>query len=458
MTPGLLIFAFTLLVFELSINAYWATDHATSFIQLDYALWNNHTVVLGSVSSTPPWTVDNFRYNGQNYSALAPGTAFLALPFSGAAFSLAGGYTAYGPALTLPETMVAIAGAISAYLLYKIANFYFKRSTSMLLGFAFAFSTISWPFATYFFQSDVSAMFVLLAALFALRSVRSEGTGTSAALVSGLAIGAAFTVDYVNAVLIPVFLGFIFVKKWKAKREMPLVLGAFFLGCVPGFSAIGAYNYAIFGSPLMTTEQAYLGSSLLGEFTTPIYYGLALDLVSLSRGLFAFAPFTVLGVLGLTDGLRYKGARTDMVLFLAIFLGILLPYSAWYDPTGGLSFGPRFLVAGIPFMILPGGYVIEQAVGAKRWLPYATYAAGAVINGMAALIIAVPPATDFNVSPLVNYIVPHFLIGDYGTWWAPFGSHSWVAGAALVISLGVITPLAWVESVRRRESSHGTQS
>ena len=157
-------FLFVFVVFEVSVNAVWATDHATSLTQLDYALLSNHSVVLGHASSVPPWTVDNFRYGGQNYSALAPGTALLALPFMAVGFALAGGYTAYGPALVWSGTFVAVTGAVSAYLMYKIAGMYFRRSTSVLLGLTFAFSTICWPFATYFFQSDVSAMLVLAAA------------------------------------------------------------------------------------------------------------------------------------------------------------------------------------------------------------------------------------------------------------------------------------------------------
>ena len=98
-SDGLLVFLFVFVVFAISVNTVWATDHTTSLTQLDYALLSDHTAALGHASSVPPWTVDDFHYGGQNYSALAPGTAFLALPFMAVAFTLAGGYTDYGPAL-----------------------------------------------------------------------------------------------------------------------------------------------------------------------------------------------------------------------------------------------------------------------------------------------------------------------------------------------------------------------
>lgn len=450
LTDGLMVFLLVFVVFEISVNTVWATDHATSLTQLDHAILGDHSVALGQASSTPPWTVDNFRYGGQNYSALAPGTAFLALPFMAVAFALAGGYTAYGPALLMSETFVSLAGAASAYFVYKIAGLYFKRSTSILLGLTFSFSTICWPFATYFFQSDVSAMFVLAAAFFALKAGRGGTAAVIPAAVCGLAAGLAFTVDYVNAIVAPILLVFVLVKTRGSRLSMVKSAGAMVLGAIPGVAAIGAYNFAIFGTPFMSTEEAYLGRSVLGEFSTPIHYGLALNLVSPARGLFLFAPFAVLGVLGFADALRKKGVRTEMLMLLAVFLGILLPYSAWYDPMGGLSFGPRFIVAAIPLLLIPAGYIVEQARGEKVLLVYAAYAAGAVINGMAAFVTAVPPSTAYTVSPFSSYIIPNFGVGNFDSLWAAYLGHSWLLGAGLVVGLGVAVPLAWVEAVRRR--------
>jgi hypothetical protein len=451
LTDGFLIFAFVLLVFEISINSVWATDHTTSFVKLDYALLSNHSVVLGHVSSVPPWTVDDFSYRGQNYSALAPGTPILALPFMAAAFALEGGFTAYGPALLFSETFVAIAGAVAAYLVYKIGALYFRRSTSIFLGLAFAFSTICWPFATYFFQSDVSAMFVLCAAYFALKAGRAGGSAATAAMISGLAIGISFAVDYVNLVIVPMLLAFLIIKKWESKRSMVKAAAALVLGALPGVALVGAYNFAIFGNPLMSTEQAYLGTTLLGEFSTPLPYGLALNLVSLSRGIFAFAPFAVLGVLGYWDAIKSRGPRGEFLLMLAIFLGILLPYSAWYDPVGGISFGPRFLVAGIPFLLIPAGFIIEQAKGALAYVVYVAFAAGAIINGIAAFVSAVPPSTGFDVSPLTNYILPNFVTGNFDSVWAAYLGHQWFVGAFLILSLGVAVPVYWVEVTKKNE-------
>ena len=448
-TDGLVVFLFVFVVFEISVNVVWATDHATSLTQLDYALFTNHTVSLGKASSTPPWTVDDFHYGGQNYSALAPGTAFLALPFMAVGFSLAGSYTAYGPVLFWAGTFVSIMGAVASYFVYKIAGLYFRRATSLLLGLGFGLSTISWPFATYFFQSDVSAMLVLASVYFALKAERADGSAAITALACGLAAGLAFTVDYVDAIVVPILFAFLVIKKSDSMVSSVKAAGAFAMGVLPSLAAIGAYNFAIFGNPFMTTESAYVGQSVFGKFSTPLLYGLALNFSSLSRGVFAFAPLAFLGVVGYVVALR-RGVKGDTLLWLTIFLGIVIPYSAWYDPSGGLSFGPRFLVPAIPFLILPAGYVVERARGLGIWVVYALFAAGSVINGMAAFVTAVPPSTAFYVSPFLSYILPNFGAGNFDSVWAVYLGHSWLAGVTLVVSLGVMAPLAWVEAVRRR--------
>jgi hypothetical protein len=455
LSPGLLVFVVALLAFELSVNSVWATDHPTSFIQLDYALWHDHSFALTSATKVPPWSVDDFVYRGQNYSALAPGTAFLALPFTGLGFSLAGGYTAYGDVLLLSEVFVALTGALAAYVLFKLASLYFQRSTSLFLGFAFAFSTILWPFATYYFQSDPSALLVLLTAFFGVKAVRAEGGGAGLALLSGVSAGVAFTVDTVNGVLLPIMVAFILLGK-KGKGGSLRSVVSYLLGALPGLAAIGYYDYTIFGNPLVGTEQSYLHvSSVLGSFTTSPFFGLALDTVSLSRGLLIFAPVLVLGIIGYIDALRGRKARLEMLLYLAIFFGILIPYSMWYEPDGGLSYGPRFLVAAIPFLLLPAGYIVDRAKGWTRGLVYGVYLVGVVMNGMAAVVSAIPAipvgAKEFAFSPFASVILPQFLQGGLDTSWGFGSAYALTLGTLLIVAFGVVIPTAAMELSRRHE-------
>jgi hypothetical protein len=107
------------------------------------------------------------------------------------------------------------------------------------------------------------------------------------------------------------------------------------------------YNLVRFGHPLDT--------GLLRDpnvrFDTPLLVGLYGLLASPGRSLFIYAPLTAAGVVAL-----FRLARTDRstVLFFAAFPLVFLPlYSTMHQWDGGESWGPRYLVPVMPFLILP---------------------------------------------------------------------------------------------------------
>ena len=430
-TAGFAIFLSALLVYLLTLNSVWATDHTTSFLQLDWSIWVHHTFALGG-SDFKPNTVDDFKFNGNYYSALAPGTAILALPFVGVGFMLDGHFTVFGYALLSSEVFVALANSVAAYLVYAVGRFFFTKRTAAFLAFAYAFSTVSWPFATYFFQSDVSAMFDLLAVFFAMRTVRRDGMLRDAVL-AGASVAAALTTDYVNLVFIPILLGYL-VYSFRGRRHLLARLSVvFLLASSVGILLVGLYNVAIFGTAFHTTEQVYLNSATpFGEFSTPIYLGVYLNLLSPLRGLLVFSIFLLLGVFGFADMLRLAKPRADTVLLLGCFLGVFLPYSAWYDPTGGAAFGPRFLVSAIPFLLLPAGFLIENGSRLMRGLAYSLYAVGVIVNGIAGVTSALAPTDNWGMSPFLGWTLPSFLRGGIDAWWLSYVREYWPVPATLI--------------------------
>jgi hypothetical protein len=442
--PGTIVFLTCLLVYAACLNGVWATDHSTSFVQLDYALVTSHSIALGKVGSFQPNTVDDFVHGGMYYCSLAPGTAFLAAPFAWVGFTLAGGYSVFGIVLEMTELFVSVAGALAAYVMYRIARLYFRLSTSVFLAFVLAFSTISWPFAAYFFQSDVSAMFVLIATYFALVTIRQKGERELPPLLCGLAIGAAFTVDYVNGILFPVYLLFLAISLAHFRPSLLRVLATYTPAALLGFVLIGLYNYTIFGNPLVTTEQAYLGKSVLEGFSYPVYEGLALNFISPLRGVFFYTPFLVLGVAAYLRRFTGPWPKRDLLFMLAVAMSIVVPYSAWYAPTGGLSFGPRLIMAAIPFLILPAGYIVENMTGRRFALVYVLYLAGVVINGLAALVTSIPSELAPASNPFLGNILPHFLMGVLDTWWfGSWGAYWWVPAFTILAVAALIPGLMW---------------
>lgn len=441
MNRAAVIFLASLLLYGVTLNGVWATDHTASFLDLDYAMWTNHTFALGRVGQFIPNSVDIFQYRGQYYSALAPGLALLALPAVVPGFIIDGQFNEYGTSMLFSEFFVAVLNAIAVLFLYKLGRMYFREATASFIALSFAFSTISWPFATFFFQSDVSAAFDVIAVYLVLRATRGSG-GRRAALFGGLAVGAAMTVDYVNFLLMPVLLVYIIASYRRNCLRLFESAATFTVSSLSGVLAIGLYNYLSFGQVLVSSEQLYLNSSsVFGNFSTPLYLGLILNLVTPLRGVFLYSPILILGVVGFVHILRRPSAvRREGFLILAVFAALFLPYCGWYGPEGGLSFGPRFIIASLPFLLLPVGWVIEGTWRHRAPVAYLLYSAGVVINGLAALTSALAGNTGWLTSPFLDSTIPLFAQGTLDQWWTGAVGWVWPLPAAVVISVALLLP------------------
>jgi hypothetical protein len=442
---GLVIFLWALLVYACSLNVIWAADHPTSLLQLAYAFWANHSPVLVRTGPGFPGTVDDFVYNGNYYSALAPGVAALAQPFVGLGFTLDGGFNLFGSAMPLSELFVAVCNAVAAYLVFKLASMYFAERTSVFIAFAYAFSTISWPFATYFFESDVSAMLDVLAVYLAIRMGRSGPSRLADAVFCGAALGAALTVDYLNAILVPILSVFLLYAFRKSLSAFARGFAGFIAASAVGVLLIALYNQAAFGNPLLTTEQAYQQtSSLFGAFSYPILDGLYLDLFSPLRGVFVFCPILILGAIGFYFVPKRREFVSEALLLAACFVGILVPYAMWYNPVGGEAFGQRFLIPVIPFLLVPSGFLIESKKPAVAVVAYLLYGVGVVFNGIAGVTTAIPQQEAISHFPFLDEVLPLFRRGQLDTWWWREAGPAWWAPALAIIATALALP--WVTS------------
>jgi hypothetical protein len=449
---GILIVLSTLTTYLVTLNEVWATDHSTAIVEFQYSLWTNHSLFLGKVGSFIPNSVDVFQFGSRYFMANAPGVAFFTLPGAVLAFLLKGGpLDVYGNTLLFTEIPIAITNSLAAYFVFKIGNYYFRKEVSSFLAFCYAFSTISWPFATFLFQSDVSAMFDLIAVFLVIKIDRSNSlddkeNGFLLPLIAGLAVACGVVTDYVNGVLIPVFgIYLFFALRGMGRKAIAKNLSGFFSGSVLVSSLLlGLYNYLGFGRVFVSSEQLFLHSpSILGNFTFPVDLGMLLNLLTPMRGLLFFSPVLVLGVWGFWKMLRDSTTDREGLLFLAVFLGILGLYSAWYDPTGGLSFGPRLVISAIPFLLIPAGFIIRDMKGRFSYtFVYLLYAAGVCINGIAAFVGALaPPSTSWLISPFFSTTLPNLLSGKLDGWWESYvGDLSFVI-MSLVLGFALFLPM-----------------
>jgi hypothetical protein len=438
-----LIFAIPFVIYLACLNSVWGTDHPTSIVDLDYAIYANHSFALGKVGEYSPNSVDTFPYHGYFYTASAPGTAVLAYPFVAAGFFLQGGFTIFGWVLLLSETFVALANALAVHVLYRVSrDFFCGERASSIVALCYGFSTISWPYTTYFFQSDVSALFVLLGVYFALDATRPNREGELRILklvMCGFSLGTALTVDYVTVFLVPLFALYFLAQKGSVFRRAARSASFLAAASVGGILVL-LYNLVSFGNPLLSSEQLYLKSpGLLSGFSFFLPLGLFLNSLTPLRGVFLFTPALFAAVKGFYLRLRPSSFDPRFLLLLVLSLGIVIPYSMWYGPTAGPSYGPRYLVPAMPLLLLPVGPLIESGKRKTAFVFFLAYAAGVVINGFGAMTGVVPPDLEWLSSPFLNVAVPDLASGALDTWWVTAAGPYWPLPAGLILA----APILW---------------
>ena len=121
-------------------------------------------------------------------------------------------------------------------------------------------------------------------------------------------------------------------------------------------------------------------------FTTPFYVGLYGLLFSTGKSVFLFSPIVLLGIPGLVW--LWRRHRAEALLAGGVALITLVYYAPWWAWYGGWSWGPRFLVPALPFLVLPIGALLLE----RRWSR--PLAAGLAVVGIGVQILGA--VVDFN--------------------------------------------------------------
>jgi uncharacterized membrane protein len=202
------------------------------------------------------------------------------------------------------------------------------------------------------------------------------------------------------------------------------------------------YNYTSFGNAFTSSEQLYLGSSgLFSGFSYFLPNGIVLNFLTPLRGLFLYSPIMAVGVIGFYKNLKPSSFDARVLLLLILFCGIVIPYSMWFAPEAGNSYGPRYLVPAIPLLLLPIGSVIDAAKG--RWvtiMSYILFLIGVIVNGFAAFVGAIPPDQSWLTSPFLADVVPSLARGQLDTWWVSQVGALWLVPFIVVISVAALSP------------------
>jgi len=292
--------------------------------------------------------LDYATYDGKFYVDKAPGISFATVPIyvvgdllykvginlpSNDTFN----YSSDGNAFFLIIMFLIFVNSLAVVILFDLLQFMkFSKSASFISSMTFAFATLFWFYSTTLFSHAFTASLLVFTFYFLVRKKL---------FISGLFLGFSILVEYTIALFLPIFLlYFLLQKKNVLKNSFKFYLPVLFL-----LSVLAVYNYICFGS-IFSLSYSYSTFKDTQSFDHPVADGLYQLTISTWRGLFFYNPVLLLSIPGAI--LLFKKYRNETVLFVLTFIFYLITFSMYSYFSGGLSYGPRQIVAIIPSLIL----------------------------------------------------------------------------------------------------------
>ena len=308
-----------------------------------------HVVLYGELTIEPGF-YDRAQYNGKTYSDKAPGMSFLAVP----AYELErlvgvartpGQWTQKGdPALWLIRALSSgLLFLASVLVVGRLAERFVPGSGALTAG-VFGTATLVAPLAPTLFEHD-SAAALGIGAFALLLCGNRRATIALAGLCAGLAVCFEYSLGLVVLALAVLCLA-------RYRRNVAWYVA----GLVPGGIALGAYDWATFGSPFHLSyryESGVLGGEQHTGFFgigTPTLHGVWHVLAG-SRGLLVFSPVLVAAAAGLVLMWR-RGHVAEALAAGLLTVAFVVSDAGYFLPYGGGSPGPRFFVPALPFLVL----------------------------------------------------------------------------------------------------------
>jgi hypothetical protein len=243
--------------------------------------------------------------------------------------------------------------ATSAVILYYLSfNLGVNRKRAAAIALIYGLASPAAVYAKLDYAQPLAALFLLLA-FYLLLQVKKHGA--SVAFGAGVSIGIVVFARPELAILSPILAGAIFLAKEEysknrsERNERLLNLGAFVLPLLTFLLLNLQFNALRFGSWFST------GYNPSAEFTANpnrILIALTGNLISPGRGILIFLPLSWFVVSGLrkisVDNPRFAWLITSTIA------ATLLLYSTWVDWGAGVSWGPRFFIPIMPYLVLSG--------------------------------------------------------------------------------------------------------
>jgi 4-amino-4-deoxy-L-arabinose transferase-like glycosyltransferase len=426
------VFAFCALLYALSSMGRFNSTDGRDMYNTAQSLLLRHSLAI------PPFVGTFVGRGGLSFAKYGIGQSIAELPLAlmdQAAHAL--GLFTSAPQLfaSLTNAWITAAGVVVLYQI--IRDLGYARRPALATALAYAVTTPAWPYAKLDFSEPLLALSLLLAAL---GTYRFGTTGRARwALLAGAALGAAVLTKYAAAALVPLFAVYMILA---ARRRFALTrfralraAAAFSLPIAAGVALTLAVNWLRSGSPWMT-GYADFERPFNQSVPLTLHAGAAL-LASPRYGLVFFATPVLLGAAGFRAFRRSHPLEAWGVAVLAG--GTLLLYASYPTWYAGWTWGPRFLVPIVPFLLLPA---VEVFSAQGLWRQAAWWVRAALAAGLVEQLLGV----------LVNYRATYDLLPwahpptarIWEPWTSPLLEHLAFLPVSLLTNLGLRVPLTGV--------------
>lgn len=238
----------------------------------------------------------------------------------------------------------------------------YSKRLSLFLTICLLFTTNLFPYFKSFMREPELA-FYLLAAVYGLYCFKMERKSKYLVLAGvlsgvGLLTRLTFVISLLPLVGYLVLVVMVDPKKSVMDWADVVKMLALFLGPIVLAIGVNAWlNYVQFGD---VSTMPYGKAT----FTTPLFVGVYGLLFSSGKSFFVYAPVTLLVFSSLS--IFWKTNRTELLLFAMLFLFNLVFFAKFVAWAGDGSWGSRYLIPLLPFLILPLGRLLQSNGMAKR--------------------------------------------------------------------------------------------
>jgi hypothetical protein len=369
------------------------------------------------------FAVDRAVYGGHYYSDKAPGMSALEIP--GVLATSTPNVTAW----RLYDNRLWLIRVIAGGLAFLVGAFLVGRvSEGLAPGYggaavvAYGLGMLVAPLAAASFEHVTAASLGLAAFVLAWNR---------RAFLSGLAAGAAVLVAYEAGLIVLILGAYVLLHGWGRLRS-------YALGVLPGLAILAVYDWIAFGKPWHLSyryvDNEFARQQAAGFFGihAPRLSGIHVALGG-ERGLLTTSPVVLAAAYGLLLlGRRHRAEAVVCAVVAGVFLLLDVGY---FDPLGGVSPGPRFLVPGLSFLALGLG----PAFARRFWVTAAL--TGASVVAMTAVTLTWPngsPGRGRIWGVMLSSRLPHWLVENI----LPVGRD---AGAVVVAAsaLGALGLALW---------------